>query len=156
MTIAVVLFALFFSMNVHATEPTTMETKILYEEEVTQCELSSEDKVLLQQIAMAEAEDQGIGGMAFVMQTIMNRVNDANFPNTVQQVVAQDGQFVVYTNGTYLNYKPNENSRKALWLIDVLENRGQLYFENSHGVESTWHSRNLIKVFEYGVHTFYK
>ena len=141
MIVATMLLVLLIPMDVHAKEQYT---------------LSEEEEVLLQQIAQAEAGNQGIGGMAFVMQTIMNRVYDENFPDTVQEVLEQEGQFATYTSNAYLEYQPNENSGKALWLMDILENRGQLYFENPHGQQSTWHSRNLTKVFEYEDHKFYK
>lgn len=157
MIIAVVLFALFFSMNVYAAEPTAIEAKASYEEEkATQCELSNEDKVLLQQIAMAEAKDQGIGGMTFVMQTILNRVDSEEFPDTISEVVFEEGQFATVNDDLYKKYEVTENSQKALKLLDVLRNRGQLYFEAPADKTDTWHARNLTYVFEYGDHIFYK
>lgn len=121
-----------------------------------QYNVSEEEETLLQQVALAEAGEQGIGGMAFVIQTIMNRVDSGAFPDTIVEVLEQEGQFASYTSGAYLAYESNDNSEKALWLIGILENQGQLYFENPHGKQSTWHSRNLVKVFEYEEHVFYK
>lgn len=117
---------------------------------------TEEESLLLQQIAIAEAGNQGIGGMAFVIQTILNRVEDENFPNTIEEVISQKKQFTTYAEGKYKDLKPTENSQKAIELLSILQNRGQLYFENDLGKESTWHSRNLEFIFEYGDHKFYK
>ena len=119
-------------------------------------ELDKEEIVLLQQIALAEANDQGIGGMSFVMQAILNRIESDDFPDTLEEVVAEEGQFTSYENESYLKYEPTANSKKAFELLELLQNRGQLYFENPNGKEDTWHSRNLEFVFRYEDHVFYK
>lgn len=118
--------------------------------------LTEEEQVLLQQIALAEARDQGIGGMTFVMQTILNRVESEEFPNTVSEVVFEEGQFATVNDDLYKKYEVTENSQKALKLLSVLRNRGQLYFEAPADKTDTWHARNLTYVFEYGDHIFYK
>lgn len=115
--------------------------------------ISEDDKILLQQIALAEAENEGIGGMTFVMQTILNRVESEKFPNTIYEVITEKGQFDGYEKSK--NKKPTDNSIKALKLLNVLQNRGQLYFENNNGNISTWHNINLTKCFEHLNHTFY-
>lgn len=117
-------------------------------------ELTKEDQILLQQVALAEAENQGIGGMSFVMQVVLNRVVSDDFPDTVKKVIEEEGQFQVAS--FYQSIQPTENSEKALELLEILENKGQLYFENTHGKKDTWHSRNLELVFKYEQHTFYK
>lgn len=118
--------------------------------------LTEEEQILLQQIALAEARDQGIGGMTFVMQTILNRVESEEFPDTVSEVVFEEGQFATVNDDLYKKYEVTENSQKALRLLDVLRNRGQLYFEAPVDKTDTWHARNLTYVFEYGDHIFYK
>lgn len=129
---------------------------ILFPAEVKAVEMDIEEEVLIQQIALAEANSQGIGGMAFVMQVIENRVVSPSFPDTVYEVITQEGQFATYSSGIYKNFSPNKNSQQALELLTILENQGQLYFENPGGKTSTWHSRNLEFVFEYQDHVFYK
>lgn len=115
--------------------------------------ISEDDKILLQQIALAEAENEGIGGMTFVMQTVLNRVESENFPDTIYEVITQKGQFDGYEKS--INKEVTENSSKALSLLNVLQNRGQLYFENNNGKSNTWHNKNLTKCFEHLNHTFY-
>ena len=92
--------------------------------------------------------------MAFVMQTVLNRVESDEFPDTIYDVVSEPGQFSTFSNGSYEKAEPTENSRKALLLLNALQNQGQLYFEITS--ENSWQSRNLCKVFTYSNHTFYK
>lgn len=115
--------------------------------------LSQEEQLLLQQIALAEAESEGVGGMCFVMQVVLNRVESDEFPDTIYEVISEEGQFAAYEKST--GREPTNNSRTALELLNILQNRGQLYFENDYGKESTWHQRNLTFVFEHFNHKFY-
>lgn len=46
-------------------------------------EMTDEELELLHSVSVAEAEDQGIGGICFVMQVVFNRVENPDFPDTV-------------------------------------------------------------------------
>jgi Ca2+/Na+ antiporter len=120
-------------------------------------ELNEEEQILIQQLAIAEAESQGVGGMAFVMQTVLNRVEDEQFPNDVKSVIYQNGQFETATKGLQ-SIRTTNNSLTALKLINSgkLLNKGQLYFENNYGKAETWHSKNLELIFTHLDHSFYK
>ena len=115
---------------------------------------TEQESLVLQKIAVAEAGIEGIGGMAFVMQTVINRMESEDFPDTIYDVVSEPGQFSTFSNGSYEKAEPTENSMKALELLKVLENQGQLYFEITS--EDSWQSRNLHRLFTYSNHTFYK
>lgn len=145
-----------FAIGLALCNPLTAQAEECIKYERVVCDLTADEEVLIQKIALAEAENQGIGGMAFVMQVILNRIQSDEFPDTLWDVISQENQFSVYGSGAYLEKEPNENSEKALELLSVLLNRGALYFENPRGKESTWHSRNLEYVFEYEDHVFYK
>lgn len=112
----------------------------------------SEQEILeLQQIALAEAEVQGIGGMAFVMQVVLNRVNDERFPDTIHDVINQPGQFS--TVNVYNSLAPTDNSEKAIDLLEVLNNQGALYFEVNNN--ESWQSTHLTYLFSCDNHNFY-
>lgn len=112
----------------------------------------SEQEILeLQQIALAEAEVQGIGGMAFVMQVVLNRVNDERFPDTIHDVINQPGQFS--TVNVYNSLVPTDNSEKAIDLLKVLNNQGALYFEVN--TNESWQSTHLTYLFSCDNHNFY-
>ena len=144
--IITVLLLLIFPINVNAQEIEKSRT--------TQYEFTEEESLVLQKIAIAEAKSEGIGGMAFVMQTVLNRVESPDFPDTIYDVVSQNKQFTTFTNGMYDKAQPTENSQKALDLLNILQNQGQLYFEVT--CDNSWQSRNLTYVFVFKNHTFYK
>lgn len=56
-------------------------------------ELSDNDKELIARVVMAEAAYEDIIGKRLVVDTVLNRVDDPAFPNTVSGVVYQDQQF---------------------------------------------------------------
>ena len=115
---------------------------------------TEQESLVLQKIAVAEAGLEGIGGMAFVMQTVINRMESKDFPNTIYDVISESGEFSTFSNGLYEKAEPTENSKKALELLKILQNQGQLYFEIT--TEDSWQSMNLERIFTYRNHTFYK
>lgn len=87
--------------------------------EVPQCvEVSYEDAQCLMKIAESEAGDQGVDGMALVMKTVLNRVENENFPDTVYGVVSQEGQFQSFANGRYEIAEPSLDAHMALAEIE--------------------------------------
>ena len=108
-------------------------------------------------MAMAEAEDQDTEGKALVIRVILNRVEDEHFPDTIKGVVSQKNAFTPYWNGRYKKVKPDADCYNALILVkkhDWDKSQGATYFEMTSG--STWHTRNLKRLFKHGCHTFYK
>lgn len=121
-------------------------------------ELSDSDAYLLAKIAMAEAEGEDTLGKALVIRTILNRVESDNayFPDTVSEVIFQKDAFTPTRNGRFEKVEPNEDCYAALELVKEGwdDSQGALYFERTTKAE-TWHSRNLVKLFTHGNHTFY-
>lgn len=120
-------------------------------------DFDANDAYLLEKIAMAEAESEDTEGKALVMLVVLNRVWDARFPDTIEEVIMQDGAFTPVSNGRYDKVEPDADCMKAMELITVEhwdESQGALYFEKASD-ESTWHSRNLQKLFTHGARTFY-
>lgn len=114
------------------------------------------DEYVLLQIAMAEAGDQDIEGKALVMNVIMNRTQDEEFPGTVEEVVMQPGQFEPVENGSFYEVTPDWECVEALEMVASGwdRSRGATYFEESYA--GSWQSVNLEKLFVHGCHTFYK
>lgn len=117
-------------------------------------ELSFEDAQCLMKIAQAEAGNQSIDGMALVMQTVLNRVADDDYPDTVYEVISQKGQFQSYANGAYSKAVPSTDCHLALAYVEMgmFSDDTIIAFEIS-GV------RSLDKYFSYaftlGDHDFY-
>jgi spore germination cell wall hydrolase CwlJ-like protein len=110
-------------------------------------------------MAMAEAEGEDTEGKALVILVIYNRQSSGKFPDTVSGVISQENAFTSYHNGRYDRVKPDADCWAALDLIQIQGwdgSQGALYFERTpEDGESTWHSRNLVKLFIHGNHTFY-
>lgn len=120
-------------------------------------DFDANDAYLLEKIAMAEAESEDTEGKALVMLVVLNRVWDTRFPDTIEEVIMQDGAFTPVSNGRFDSVEPDADCQRALEMITTGhwdESDGALYFERTEG-QSTWHSRNLTKLFEHGAHTFY-
>lgn len=118
--------------------------------------LDAEDEEILKKIAMSEAEGESTRGKALVMLSVLNRVRSGEFPDTVAEVVFQDGQYSPVLDGRYYSSIPDDDCVAALELIESGwdESMGAMYFEN-YGADS-WHSRNLEFLFQEGNHKFYK
>ena len=116
---------------------------------------SSEDEKMLKKIAMAEARGESVEGKALVMNVVINRVLSDKFPDTIKEVIEQDGQFSPVASGIYQNISPDEECDKALELIKSGwdESNQAMYFESVG--KSGWHARNLLYLFQYGNHYFY-
>lgn len=119
---------------------------------------TEEEAQMLVTLAMAEAEGEDIIGKALVIMTVLNRVDSKSFPNTIEDVIFQKDQFSPVKPGhRYYKVTPSEECWEALALVESGwdESQGALYFERNT-TKSTWHSRNLVELFNHGNHTFYK
>lgn len=134
-------------------EPVVQET-----EENLSVRLEEEEEYILKKLAMAEAEGEDVKGKALVMQVVLNRVWSDEFPGTVKEVVYQDGEFSPINDGRFDRAEPDDGCQEALEMVKekLLDDcsMGATYFESRS--ESTWHSRNLQYLFQYGRHYFYK
>lgn len=115
---------------------------------------TDQEILILNKIAIAEARTEGVEGMAYVMQTVLNRVASDAFPNTIEGVVFEPNQFSTIANGAYDKAQPNEESKEALEKIQEYENRGQLFFE-SVSCEGSWAAKHREVIFTYRKHRFY-
>lgn len=80
------------------------EENDIYEEEELKLEepeywLSDEEIELIALVVMGEAEGEPELGQRLVIDTILNRVDDPHFPDSVTEVVYQANQFSVMWNG---------------------------------------------------------
>lgn len=117
---------------------------------------SEDEAYLLAKIAMAEAESEDTEGKALVILVVLNRVHSDEFPDTIEEVIFEDGQFAPVSNGRYDKVEPDEDCYKAIELVETGWDGscGATYFESKS--KSTWHSRNLTFLFQHGKHYFYK
>lgn len=116
----------------------------------------SEDVYLLAKIAMAEAEGEDIEGKALVMLVVLNRVKTKGFPDSIEDVIYQTGQFSPVASGRFDTVRPDAGCWQAFSMIEQNKwdkSMGATYFESES--ESTWHEENLNFLFRHGSHYFY-
>lgn len=140
------------------TQPPEEETEQeVYHSKIASMDWDAEDAYLLAKIAMAEAESEDTEGKALVILVVLNRVWNDEFPDTIEDVIYQPGQFSPVANGRFDSVEPDDDCWKALELIELEkwdESMGATYFESKS--KSTWHSENLKFLFQHGNHYFYE
>ena len=142
--------------------PMSLEMSLPAEETESESLIASrdwdaEESYMLMKIAMAEAEGESVEGKALVMLVVLNRVWSDGFPDTIEEVIFQPGQFSpVREGGRYFTTEPNDECHEALEMVmkGWDESHGALYFESCEN--SSWHSENLEFLFQVGNHKFYR
>lgn len=144
-----ILAGVILGMSLISCNIPTDAKEIIPEKKADVLELSIEDAQLLMRTAWAEAGNQGEDGIWLVMSTIINRVNDPDWPDTISDVVYQDGQFTTPA-------KLSEVETDAHLALARLEGGsicpGIIAFET---IKSNKLDRYFEQVFEYREHQFY-
>ena len=107
---------------------------------------------------MAEAEGESIQGKTLVILVVLNRVHNADFPNTIQDVIFEENQFTPVINGRFDKVEPDADCWEAVQVVMEAQydySDGALYFESCDDADN-WHSRNLDYLYQCGNHKFYK
>ena len=126
--------------------------------------MSDEDYDTLLHIVEAEAGTEDIKGRILVANVIMNRIKNAEFPDTVTEVVWQRINGVPQFSPTYdgriyevsITDETKEAVRQVLEGVDYSE--GALFFIQKSEAEAhnvSWFEKDLKRLFKYGVHEFY-
>lgn len=118
---------------------------------------SAEDAEILLKIAMAEAEGESVEGKALVMLVVLNRVWFEGFPDSISDVVFQEGQFTpTEEGGRYWDTEPDAGCYEAYKMVlqGWDESQGALYFCSNDS--SSWMEENTEYLFTVGNHDFYR
>ena len=138
--------------------PETIEPENSYPRFSYSKDWGAEDSYLLEKIAMAEAEGESIQGKTLVILVVLNRVHNADFPNTIQDVIFEENQFTPVINGRFDKVEPDADCWEAVQVVMEAQydySDGALYFESCDDADN-WHSRNLDYLYQCGNHKFYK
>lgn len=141
-----------------AISPETIEPENSYPRFSYSKDWDAEDSYLLAKIAMAEAEGESIQGKTLVILVVLNRVHNADFPNTIQGVIFEENQFTPVINGRFDKVEPDADCWEAVQVVMEAQydySDGALYFESCDDADN-WHSRNLDYLYQCGNHKFYK
>ena len=127
-------------------EPTTQEVETTTEAISL---YSEEDIELLALVMLAEAEGEDEYGRRLVVSTILNRVDSEKFPNTIYEVVYQEGQFSSMFNGRADRVVVTDEAREQVQKeLESRSNYDVLYFRMYH-----YHSFGT-PLFVHGCHYF--
>ena len=120
---------------------------------------------MLERIVQAEAGGEDIKGKILVVNVIMNRVEDEEFPDTIEDVIFQnkngDYQFSPIEDERYWKVKVSDNTEEAVKRALKGEDysKGALYFiarKRTKASSAAWFDNNLKWLFRHGGHEFYK
>lgn len=111
---------------------------------------------LLSKLVYAEARGEPYKGMVAVAATVLNRVANPKFPNTVSGVIYQSGAYTCVSDGQ-INLSPDSTSRKAAQ--DAINGwdptYGCIYYFNPNTATSSW-IWSRTQVLTIGKHIFCK
>lgn len=114
------------------------------------------DLYWLSHIVYAESNTQPLEGMIGVGNVVLNRVASTRFPNSIQEVVFQPGQFNPVDMGT-IYLEPSEQAvlaaKLALEGVDIVGD--SLYFVNPTIGATGWFNQNLTLTIVIADHAFY-
>lgn len=117
-------------------------------------EATAVDIDLLSRIIEAEAKGEPFAGKVAVGQVVLNRIASNQFPNDLQGVIYQQGQFVPAATGTINRPSSAESVNAASQALSIGGNpNGALFFYNAHTAVNRWlDTRPTVEVI--GNHTF--
>lgn len=100
----------------------------------------STDVNILARLVRAEAQSESYQGKLAVASVVMNRVASTQFPNTVEGVIYQSGQFSPVTNGEINKPADSESIQAAKAAINGTRNISSdtLFFYNPRIASSRW------------------
>ena len=97
------------------------------------------DLYLLSKLVHAEARGESYKGMVAVAATVLNRVSNPNFPNTISGVIYQSGAYTCVDDGQ-INLEPDSQAKKAAQ--DAINGwdptSGCIYYFNTNTATSSW------------------
>jgi len=114
------------------------------------------DLLWLSRIISAESRGESLLGKIAVGNVVLNRVANPTFPNTIREVIFQNGQFTPVKNG-HVYDTPTEESIIAakLCLEGAVVTDKALFFCNPAIATGTWIQRNRSYLMTIGNHAFY-
>ncbi len=120
-------------------------------------DINDKELDMLTRIISGEARGEPLEGQIAVGAVVINRVLSDDFPDTIEKVIFQEGQFIAIDDG-YYDMTPSEKSYKAA--LKALEgedpSNGAFYFYNPLTARTLWWLSSREKTAEIGNHVFAK
>lgn len=120
-------------------------------------DVNQEEIEMLTRIISGEARGEPLEGQIAVGAVVINRVLSDDFPDTIEEVIFAEGQFIAIDDG-YYDMQPSEKSYRAA--IKALEgedpSNGAYYFYNPVTARTLWWLSTREITAEIGNHVFAK
>ena len=120
-------------------------------------DVNQEEIEMLTRIISGEARGEPLEGQIAVGAVVLNRVLSDDFPDTIEEVIFAEGQFIAIDDG-YYDMQPSEKSYRAA--IKALEgedpSNGAYYFYNPVTARTLWWLSTRETTAEIGNHVFAK
>ena len=116
--------------------------------------VSIADYLALCQIVEAEAQSEDTYGKRLVANVVLNRLNSSRYPDEIENVILDEGQFKPVGTGVYYKTVPTEEAKYAVMtaLNGEDDSQNALFFQRS--ASSYWGEKTYL--FRYGSHSFYR
>ena len=152
----------------NTTKDTTKDTIEEFSVEETNTSVMSvtnKEVDMLERIVEAEASGEDTIGKILIVNVILNRIADDEFPDSIKEVIFQtvagDYQFSPISDERYWSVEVTENTEEAVQRALEGEDysEGALYFmsrKNARKSNIKWFDQNLERLFKHGGHEFFK
>lgn len=117
------------------------------EEYADLCGMSVEEFELISSVVEAESDrSESLEGRTLIALTILNRVEDNRFPDTITEVLTQRGQFSTVRNGHSVTERTDYSDRAVLEAVEWMEsgNYPNVEFFNCRGFFSGYPQYELV------------
>lgn len=113
------IFANIVYINNNVIEPVIRDVNYIQESEEEIFEdwdypLTKEDLDVFARLIDAETGLESVTCQRLVIDTILNRVESNNFPNSIREIMYQDGQFASISSGSINNYNARESVKNLI------------------------------------------
>ena len=127
--------------------------------------VTDEEVQMLERIVEAEATGEDMIGKILIVNVILNRMSDEDFPDSIEGVIFQrvegDYQFSPIKDQRFWEVNVTKKTRTAVQrALDGEDySEGALYFmarKNTKSSNAKWFDQHLERLFKHGGHEFYK
>lgn len=154
-----------FKVNENDKTISSFSTSSRSTKELTATTISKAEIEMLERIVEAEATGEDMKGKILVANVIFNRMEDEEFPDTIEDVIFQkvgdEYQFSPIRDKRYWKVKVTSETKDAVSrALDGEDySQGALYFmarKRARKSSTKWFDNNLDWLFKHGGHEFYK
>ena len=111
-----------FSFNIKSI-PTFANMSV--EQRAEEAGMTADDFIFISSVVEAESnrrsDDEAMLGRVYIAVTILNRVNDDRFPNTISGVLTQSGQFSTVRNGHSVTERTDLSDEAVIEAVRIIE-----------------------------------